>query len=51
MSEHKTVDFFLGANTASGFRSYLNTYDEPQAEFKRFLIKGGPGTGKSGMMK
>lgn len=51
MPECRTVDFFLGANTPEGFHSYFYTFDEPTPGFRRYLIKGGPGTGKSGLMK
>lgn len=51
MADCRTVDFFLGANTPEGFRSYFDAFDEPISGFRRYLIKGGPGTGKSGMMK
>ncbi len=51
MSECKTVDFFLGGNTPEGFCSYFDQFDQPKEGMNRYLIKGGPGTGKSRMMK
>ncbi len=51
MSEQRTIDFFLGANTPEGFCSFFADFDEPKGSMHRYLIKGGPGTGKSGMMR
>ncbi len=51
MADCKTVDFFLGANTPQGFYSYFGAFDEPKEGFSRYLIKGGPGSGKSSLMK
>lgn len=47
----KTVDFFMGANSATGFSTY---YDElcDTSIFKRsYLIKGGAGSGKSSLLR
>lgn len=46
-----TKKFFLGANTPMGFVSYFNQIGEYKENWHRFLIKGGPGTGKSSLMK
>ena len=43
--------FFLGANTPLGFVSYFDQIGEYKEGWNRFLIKGGPGTGKSSLMK
>ena len=46
--------FFLGANTPFGFISYFDKpdkFDKHKQDWYRFLIKGGPGTGKSMLMK
>ena len=44
-------EFYLGANTPDGFFSYYD-YIMPQAKANRIIcIKGGPGTGKSSLMK
>lgn len=45
------VDFFLGANTPQGFVSRFDQLADPAEGWRKFIIKGGPGTGKSGMMK
>ena len=46
----KPVDFFLGTTTPSGFRGY---FEELTAEpgIQMYLIKSGPGCGKSTLMK
>ncbi len=43
--------FFAAANGYSGFRSYFDRIFSPQKIDKLFIIKGGPGTGKSTLMK
>ncbi len=51
MSETNIPRFFLGANTPRGFVSFFDEL-EPSAEpWHTFLIKGGPGTGKSSLLK
>ena len=45
------LDFFLGANTPNGFVSYFKDILVPSENFTVYLIKGGPGTGKSTFMK
>lgn len=45
------TDFFLGANTAHGFSSLFDELYNPYDSWRAYIIKGGPGTGKSGMMK
>ncbi|MEG2537799.1 MAG: hypothetical protein RSA45_07645 [Hydrogenoanaerobacterium sp.] len=45
------VDFFLGANTPQGFVSKFEEIADPAAGWQKFIIKGGPGTGKSGIIK
>lgn len=45
------VNFFLGANTPQGFVSYLPTCYAPQEGWRVYLIKSGPGTGKSTLMR
>ena len=50
-AESKALDFFLGSNTPLGFVSkYAELSDTNRIE-RLFCVKGGPGTGKSGMMK
>ncbi len=43
-----TIRTFLGANSGEGFSSLYETFPE---EFRTIVIKGGPGSGKSGIMK
>ena len=42
---------FLGANSAKGFVSYFADSYSAEAGWHVYIIKGGPGTGKSSMMK
>lgn len=47
----KTVDLFPGGNTSKGFYSFYR-YILSQEEARRIIcVKGGPGTGKSSLMK
>lgn len=46
-----TVKFFLGANTPNGFYSLFNELYDPFTDWQMYIIKGGPGTGKSTLMK
>lgn len=39
---------FLSANSSDGFYSYFNSFSDGKISY---VIKGGPGTGKSGLMK
>lgn len=48
MAQIKT---FLGANTPSGFCSLFSEIYNPYKDGKAYIIKGGPGTGKSSFMK
>ena len=45
------VSFFLGANTPGGFFSLFDELYMPKNGWKLYIIKGGPGTGKSTLMK
>ena len=47
----KQIKYFLAANSCDGFVSYFDTCFEPKNDWKAFVIKGGPGTGKSSFMK
>ena len=51
MNEKICNEYFAAANGFSGFRSYFNEVFNPTKFDKRFIIKGGPGTGKSTLMK
>ena len=43
--------FFAAANTYGGFKSYFDKVFNPLEFDKLFIIKGGPGTGKSSLMR
>lgn len=43
--------YFAAANGYSGFRSYFNSVFNPEDYERIYIIKGGPGTGKSSLMK
>ncbi|MBR3767921.1 MAG: hypothetical protein IKL10_06755 [Clostridia bacterium] len=43
--------YFLGANTPMGFYSLFNELYSPEDGWRLYIIKGGPGTGKSTLMK
>ncbi len=51
MSHGGRMDFFLGANSPGGFYSLFNELYNPEENWRLYIIKGGPGTGKSGLMK
>ncbi len=42
---------FLGANTPQGFVSFFDELYNPYESCRPYIIKGGPGTGKSTLMK
>lgn len=46
-----STSFFLGANTPKGFYSLFNELYNPDDDWNMYIIKGGPGTGKSSLMK
>ncbi len=46
-----TFSSFLGANTPFGFVSFFDELYNPYEKGEMFIIKGGPGTGKSSIMK
>lgn len=47
----KILDFFAAANSYGGFISYFDKVFIPEEYKKIYLLKGGPGTGKSSFMK
>lgn len=49
--EKKKVSFFLGANTPEGFVSEFGELYNPHEDALAYIIKGGPGCGKSSLMK
>lgn len=50
MNEFKKV-YYLGSHTADGFVSHFSKCYNPKDGFKTYILKGGPGTGKSSLMK
>lgn len=49
MSNKKKI--FLAANSPSGFVSFFDELYNPYKDCRAYIIKGGPGTGKSSFMK
>lgn len=47
----RSPEFFLGANTPNGFFSIFNQLYTPGTNWFCHILKGGPGTGKSTLMK
>lgn len=47
----KNFSSFLGANTPQGFVSFFDELYNPYQNSRAYIIKGGPGTGKSTFMK
>ncbi|MBR6532991.1 MAG: hypothetical protein IKT44_00990 [Clostridia bacterium] len=47
----KTLKYFLAANSCEGFVSHFGDCYNPHDNWKAYIIKGGPGTGKSSFMK
>jgi hypothetical protein len=47
----KETRFFLGNNSSRGFVSYFDSFIDPGAMDRIFILKGGPGVGKSTFMK
>jgi len=43
--------FFLGAPTPNGFKSYFNAVYNADSNWRAYILKGGPGTGKSSLMR
>ena len=43
--------FFLGANSSQGFASRFDALYEPESDWRAVILKGGPGSGKSTLMK
>lgn len=50
-SEEKYLRFFMGANTSQGFVSRYDQLASVEDDWRLFTIKGGPGCGKSTMMR
>ena len=51
MEKPKVLRFFLGANSSQGFVSRFDQLGDPKQGWRCYVIKGGPGTGKSSLMK
>jgi len=49
--DDNTLQFFLGANTPQGFVSRFDQLADVKDGWRAMVIKGGPGSGKSTMMK
>lgn len=47
----KQASFFLGTNSGEGFYSLFSDITKYDGTWRTYVIKSGPGTGKSGMMK
>ena len=45
------TEYFLGGNTAQGFYSLYDSFCPPRGGMFLWVIKGGPGCGKSTFMK
>ena len=48
---HAPVQFYLGANTPVGFVGYLDDLYDAGDGWQAYIIKSGPGTGKSSLMR
>lgn len=51
MSDITAPRFFLGANSPQGFYSLFDELEQAEQPWHSFLIKGGPGCGKSSFLK
>ncbi len=49
--EKADLKYFLASNSCEGFISHFKDSFDPNDNWKAFIIKGGPGTGKSSFMK
>ena len=45
------IRYFLGGNTPTGFYSLYHQLSEPERLRALYIIKGGPGSGKSTLMR
>lgn len=51
MSDKKSIHFLLGSNTKRGFIPLFDELRDPVNSKRLYIIKGGPGSGKSSLMK
>lgn len=49
--QNNHIEYFLAANSSEGFVSQFENCYNPLDNWRAFIIKGGPGTGKSSFMK
>jgi len=49
--DNSPVSYFAAANGYDGFRSYFGEVFDPESFLDIYILKGGPGTGKSSLMK
>ena len=49
--DSRQLRFFLGANTPQGFVSRFDQLEKADEGWDACILKGGPGTGKSSLMK
>ena len=47
---HSAIKYFLGSNTNEGFCSFFDELYNPEEDWRVYVIKGGPGCGKSTLM-
>lgn len=50
MDVMKRVEYFLGANSSAGFFSLYDQLIDPETAARIYILKGGPGCGKSTLM-
>ena len=50
MDGMKRVEYFLGANSSAGFFSLYDQLIDPETAARIYILKGGPGCGKSTLM-
>lgn len=48
--KHMNISFFLGAGGPKGFYSFFQELYDPKDGWYAYLLKGGPGTGKSSLL-
>ena len=51
MNHQMDVKFFMGSNTKKGFMHLFNKLKDPKCGNRFYILKGGPGSGKSTLMK
>lgn len=51
MKDYTAKEYFASANSYSGFKSYFNEIFDSENYTAVYILKGGPGTGKSTIMK